>query len=77
MTDEMTKTLRQDAIEAEAYAVELEASLATAIAALKKLHYWFDTDQEIIGQMSPDERANHELIFNMLTNTLQKVGAMQ
>ena len=75
MTDELIDTLRDDAAAAEAYAAELETNLATASAALKKLHYWFDTDQEIIGQMSADERANHELIFNMLTNTLQKVGA--
>jgi len=72
---EMLDTATRDAIEAEAYAEELKASLAIAVAALKKLHYWFDTDQEIIGQMTPDERANHELIFAMLTDTLKKVGA--
>jgi hypothetical protein len=59
----------------EARVEELETNLATAVAALKKLHYWFDTDQEIIDRMSPDERANHKLIFDMLTKTLASVGA--
>ena len=53
---------------------ELEANLATTVAALKKLHYWFDTDQEIIDRMSPDEYANHMRMFNLVIKTLAAVG---
>ena len=75
MTNELIDALHHDVTEAEDYAAELESNLATAIAALKKLHYWFDTDQEIIDRMSPDERANHKLIFDILTKTLASMGA--
>lgn len=74
MTNEMIDALHHDATEAEAYAAELEANLATTVAALKKLHYWFDTDQEIIDRMSPDEYANHMRMFNLVIKTLAAVG---
>ena len=74
MNDIMAEAIIDALTNSEARVEELETDLATTVAALKKLHYWFDTDQEIIDRMSPDERANHKLIFDMLTKTLASVG---
>ena len=39
-------------------------------ATLKKLEYWFDTDQEVLDAMTPDERADHMRQLQMIRDTL-------
>ena len=39
-------------------------------AVLKKLEYWFDTDQEVLDAMTPDERADHMRQLQMIRDTL-------
>ena len=41
-----------------------------AEAALKKLEYWFDTDQEVLDAMTPDERADHMRQLTLIRDTL-------
>ena len=53
----------------DAYQAQLavEAKLAKA---LEKLEYWFDTDQEVLDAMTPDERADHMRQLQMIRDTL-------
>ncbi len=37
---------------------------------LHKLAYWFDTDQEILDSMSPNERADHVKQHKMILDAL-------
>jgi len=37
---------------------------------LQRLDYWFDTDEEILDAMSPDERADHERMHAMVKDAL-------
>lgn len=37
---------------------------------LKKLHYWFDTDEEILARMSEDEKRVHNTMFNYVKHCL-------
>ena len=37
---------------------------------LKKLEYWFDTDQEVLDAMTPDERADHMRQLTLIRDTL-------
>jgi hypothetical protein len=39
--------------------------------ALLALEYWFDTDKEIIDAMSPDERAVHIRLHDMIKSALK------
>jgi hypothetical protein len=39
-------------------------------ATLKKLEYWFDTDQEVLDAMTPDERADHMRQLQMIREAL-------
>jgi len=41
--------------------------------ALKRLEYWFDTDQEIIDAMNTDERADHMRQAGIIRAALNKV----
>ena len=38
--------------------------------ALKKLEYWFDTDQEILDAMTDGERADHMRQLNIIRDAL-------
>jgi len=46
----------------EAYEAQLiaETERDAAVEALKRLDYWFDTDEDILAAMTPDVRADHE-----------------
>lgn len=37
---------------------------------LKRLEYWFDTDQDILDAMTPDERADHMRQLQMIREAL-------
>jgi dynactin complex subunit len=75
---ELLKTL--DEILQEEHDVEIAASASTIRAllaerdalkaTLKKLEYWFDTDQEVLDAMTPDERADHMRQLQMIRDTL-------
>ena len=75
---ELLETL--DEILQEEHDVEIAASAAAIRAllaerdalkaALKRLEYWFDTDQEVLDAMTPDERADHMRQLQMIRDTL-------
>ena len=75
---DLLKTL--DEILQEEHDVEIAASAAAIRAllaerdalkaTLKKLEYWFDTDQEVLDAMTPDERADHMRQLQMIRDTL-------
>ena len=75
---DLLKTL--DEILGEEHDVEIAASASTIRAliaerdalkgGLKKLEYWFDTDQEVLDAMTPDERADHMRQLQMIRDTL-------
>lgn len=44
----------------------LIAAAPELLATLEGLERWFDTDQEILDAMSPDERADHERQFGKI-----------
>lgn len=75
--EERLEAAQDDAKEAEAYAGEMEAvlenikaKLVKAVEALEKLEYWFDTDQEVLDAMTPDERADHMRQLQMIRDAL-------
>lgn len=41
-------------------------------ATLKRLEYWFDTDQEVLDAMAPDERADHMRQLKQIRKALNK-----
>ena len=62
--EERLKAATDDAKAAEAYAEELEATL-------RKLEYWFDTDQEILDVMGNNEKADHMRKLKMIRDALK------
>ena len=62
--EERLKAATDDAKEAEAYVEELEATL-------RKLEYWFDTDQEILDVMGNNEKADHMRKLKMIRDALK------
>ena len=44
--------------------------IETLTAALARLEYWFDTDEEVLDAMTPDERADHMRQLQMIRDTL-------
>lgn len=62
--EERLKAATDDAKEAEAYAEELETTL-------RKLEYWFDTDQEILDVMGNNEKADHMRKLKMIRDALK------
>ena len=75
---DLLKTL--DEILGEEHDVEIAASASTIRAliaerdalkgGLKKLEYWFDTDQEVLDAMTPDERADNLRQLQMIRKAL-------
>jgi hypothetical protein len=69
-----------DEILQEEHDVEIAASASTIRAllaerdalkaVLKRLEYWFDTDQEVLDAMTPDEQADHMRQLQMIRDTL-------
>ena len=57
--EERLKAATDDAKEAEAYAVELEAKLAKAVSRLDKLAYWLDIDQDLWDALTAMEQSDH------------------
>ena len=79
MSDALIKSQTQGewcyrALTAEARMEQLECMRAESLAALRTLERWFDTDQEIIDNMSQDEASNHKKLHNMLKATIAKVS---
>jgi len=78
MTDNLVKRLRDwEHVHPEDYnkpAGHLYEEAADRIekleAVLKRLEYWFDTDQEVLDAMTPDERADHMRQLQMIRDTL-------
>ena len=82
--EERLKAATDDAKEAEAYAEEIYAhtkkleatELANRVAitrleaTLRKLEYWFDTDQEILDVMGNNEKADHMRKLKMIRDAL-------
>ena len=68
----------ESALDAERLRITIErAEMAederdTLKAALKKLEYWFDADQEVLDAMTPDERADHMRQLQMIREALNK-----
>lgn len=60
-------------LEAVNYIHKLEEKLEIASLELSKLEYWFDTDQEIITQMSEDEAREHTKILKSIRTTLTEL----
>ena len=50
--------------------IEAADRIETLTAALKRLEYWFDADQEVLDAMTPDERADHMRQLQMIRDTL-------
>ena len=46
--------------------------MVSVVRTLQRLDYWFDTDQEILEAMTPDERADHERMHAMVKETLSQ-----
>lgn len=44
--------------------------IETLTATLKRLEYWFDTDQEVLDAMTPDERAGHMRQLTLIREAL-------
>ena len=54
----------------EANPVGTMARLEEMEAVLRKLEYWFDTDQEILDAMDNNEKADHMQKLKMIRNVL-------
>lgn len=50
-----------------------EEGKAELVTCLKRLEYWFDTDQEILDAMDHDTRADHERQLAMIRAALARV----
>lgn len=70
----------------EKFGVSREESAANAnliaagpdmYGALKKLEYWFDTDQEILDEMDADTLASHNQLLGMIRATLAKAEGLE
>lgn len=53
---------------------EAQARIKKLEATLKKLEYWFDTDQEILDVMSNNEKADHMRKLKMIRDALKGQG---
>lgn len=51
---------------------DLIAAAPEMLAALKSLEYWFDTDQEILDEMSEDERRDNASKLEMIRAAIAK-----
>lgn len=78
MGDDLVKRLRdwghvypedQDKPEGHLY-IKAADRIETLTAALKRLEYWFDADQEVLDAMTPDERADHMRQLTLIRDTL-------
>lgn len=78
MSDDLVKRLRdwqhvhpEDQDKPEGHLYEEAADRIEALeTVLNKLEYWFDTDQEILNAMTPDERTDHMRQLNLIRDTL-------
>jgi len=46
--------------------------MISVVHTLQCLDYWFDTEQEVLDAMAPDERADHERMHKMIKETLSQ-----
>ena len=74
--DRIEELEAQSALDAERLRITIErAEMAederdALKATLKRLEYWFDTDQEVLDAMTPDERADHMRQLTLIRDTL-------
>lgn len=53
--------------------IAAEEGKAELVLCLKRLEYWFDTDQEILDAMDHDTRADHDRQLAMIRAALARV----
>ena len=68
MTD---KSPMQAALDKDVQITELAREVERLRAALKRVEYWLDTDQEVLDEMSPDERRAYLELLQMVRAALK------